>query len=161
MSLLSWALRNGVGPAALNELQIELGLLTPTFAPEDPGQGKSEGWVQSMARLEASRRGIRAFRNNVGALPNPAGRPVRFGLANESKEINEDVVKSSDLVGWRKLVIDPRMVGYTVAQFWCREIKEPGWQFTGQGREGPQKAWIDMVNAEGGDAAFLTDPGQV
>ena len=160
MSLLSWALRHGIGPAALNELQHELGLLTPALPVDAPAYGKSEAFVQSGARLEASRRGIRAFRNNVGALTDENGRLVRYGLANESGAVN-DAVKSSDLIGWRRVVIEPRMVGYTVAQFWAREVKAPGWQFTGKGREVQQKAFIDMVNAEGGDGAFLTDPGQV
>lgn len=160
MSLLTWALRHGVGPAALNELQYELGLLTPALTPDAPAHGKSEAFVQSGARLEASRRGIRAFRNNVGALTDENGRLVRYGLANETGAVN-DAVKSSDLIGWRRVLIMPQHVGYTVAQFWCREVKAPGWQFTGKGREVQQKAWIDMVNSEGGDGAFLTDPAQV
>lgn len=160
MSLLSWALRYGVSPAALNDLQHELGLLTPPLQLDSPAFGKSEAFVQSGARLEASRQGIRAFRNNVGALKDDTGRVVRYGLANESKAIN-DVVKSSDLIGWRPVVITPAMVGYRFAQAWGREVKEPGWQFTGSGREVAQKAWIDMGNADGGDFAFLTDPRQV
>lgn len=160
MSLLSWALRHGVGPAALHELQTELGLLTPPLPEAAPEFGKSEAFVQSQAVLEASRRGIRALRNNSGAFQNDTGQLVRFGLGNTSAAINK-IMKSSDLIGWRPVVITAPMVGYKLAQFWAREIKEPGWQFTGAGREAPQKAFMDMVNAGGGDAAFITDAGQV
>ena len=160
MSLLSWALRHHVSPAALNDLQIELGLLTPALPPDAPAHGKGEAFVQSAAVLAASRQGIRAFRNNSGAFQNDSGQLVRFGLGNTSAAVNA-VLKSSDLIGWRPVRITPEMVGYRIAQFWGREAKEPGWQYTGKGREVQQKAFIDMGNAEGADLAFLTDPERV
>lgn len=160
MSLHAWAVRWGIPPAAVQDLQQRLGLDTPVLPMESPAYGKSEAWVQSMARLEASRRGIRVFRNNVGALKTEDGRQVRFGLGNDSPGVNA-VIKSSDLIGWHRHTVTDADVGTFIAQFWCREIKAPGWQYKGAEREVAQRAWIDMVNADGGDAAFLTDPERV
>lgn len=159
MSLHQWALDWGVSAPALQDLQHRLGLLTPAIvaAAGAPPDQHTEAYVQSLARVEASNRGIRVFRNNVGALKDEDGRVVRYGFANDSKALNA-VIKSSDLGGWRPILITPQMVGTRVAQSWWRECKAPGWQYTGTGREVAQKAWIDAVNADGGDAAFLTDP---
>lgn len=119
----------------------------------------SEAYVQSALRLEAARiPGVMLFRNNVGVLLDATGRPVRYGLANESKAENERL-KSSDLVGWRSVTVTPAMVGRTVAIFLCRETKAAGWVYRGDDRETAQKAWIDLVNAAGGDAAFANGPG--
>ena len=56
----------------------------------------AESRVQSIARLAASELGWRVFRNNVGVLRDDRGVPVRFGLANDSKSLNEQI-KSGDL----------------------------------------------------------------
>jgi hypothetical protein len=80
---------------------------------------------------------------------------VRYGLFNESPQVNK-LVKSSDLIGWRTLHVTPAMVGTYVAQFFARECKEPAWQYSGTEREVAQLAFINMVLAAGGDAAFTT-----
>lgn len=157
-NLLSWAAKWKLSYEAVRELQLTLGLYTPPLDVTDPGQGKSEAWVQSIVRLEASRVGVQLFRNNVGVLEDKTGRPVRYGLANDSAALNK-VIKSADLIGWRPLRIEGWHVGHTVAQFVSREIKEPGWQYTGADREKAQKAWADLVNSQGGDAAFATGEG--
>jgi hypothetical protein len=118
----------------------------------------SEAYAQSQVRLEAPTKGVTLFRNNVGVLTDINGRPVRFGLANDSKQLNE-VLKSSDLIGWRPVLITPEHVGRTLAQFVSRECKAPGWKYTGTDRERAQKAWLDLVAAAGGDSAFATGPG--
>jgi hypothetical protein len=158
MSLHAWAIKYGIGPNAVAELQYLLGLVTPALPPESPAHGKSEAFSQSEVMLEASQKGYRLFRNNVGALKDENGRLVRYGLANTSKAVNE-IIKSSDLIGWRPVLIQPQHVGMKIAQFVGREMKAPGWQFTGAEREGAQKAFIDMVNADGGNAAFATGKG--
>jgi hypothetical protein len=160
MNLHQWAIKNGVTAAALQELQREvLGLLVPVLPTPKAAEGKSEAFVQSLVKLRASQEGVIVTRNNVGALiPKDSKRPIRFGLWNESEEMNE-VIKSGDLVGIRKLLIEPHHVGTYVAQWWMRECKEPGWYYTGEGREPAQKACIDMVNAAGGDAAFSNGAG--
>jgi len=118
----------------------------------------SEAYAQSQVRLEAPRAGVTLWRNNVGVLTDLTGRPVRFGLANDSRQLNE-ALKSSDLIGWRPVLITPEHVGRTLAQFVSRECKAPGWKYTGTDRERAQKAWLDLVAAAGGDSAFATGPG--
>ena len=121
-------------------------------------QQLSESYVQSIVRLEAARKGVRLFRNNVGALIDSRGVPVRYGLANDSKAANE-AMKSADLIGWRSLIIESHMVGRCIAQFVSRECKHVGWQYHGDERERAQLAWAQLVAAGGGDAAFCTGEG--
>jgi len=120
--------------------------------------GKSEAFVQSQTRLEAPRWGVTLWRNNVGVLVDRDGRPVRFGLANDSAQLNAEI-KSSDLIGWRAHVVTPADVGRTLAVFVARECKAQGWTYRGTERELAQKRWIDLINQNGGDAAFATGPG--
>jgi len=83
---------------------------------------------------------VRAFRNQVGSLPDPrTGRLVTFGLARGS----------ADLVGWRTVTVTPDMVGTTVAVFLSIEVK------TATGRLRPeQQQWLDAVQAAGGIAGI-------
>lgn len=82
------------------------------------------------------------FRNIVGVSCLDAnGRPVRYGLANESPDQNK-VIKSADLIGIRPVLIEPRHVGHTIGQFVSREVKKGGWVYTGKGREAAQMAWV-------------------
>lgn len=161
MSVLhQWAIKHGVGIAALQDLQVMLGTLTLPADAEARGPAKSEAWAQSAIRLEGSQRGWRLWRNNVGALKDSRGRLVRYGLANDSAQMN-DAVKSGDLIGWRPMVITPAHVGHTLGQFVSIECKEPGWQFTGDAHENAQLAWANAVNAAGGYAKFATGPGEL
>lgn len=115
----------------------------------------TETAVQAAVRLEYARRGYRLWRNNSGALLDKRGIPVRFGLGNDSSTLNA-AIKSSDLIGWRPLVITPAMVGGTVAQFVSLECKTPGWRLTpGDQRGQAQKRWLDLVLADGGEAQFI------
>jgi len=157
-NLHEWARRWNVPLECFRDLQTTLGLYTPPLDPADPAYGKSEAWAQSTVRLEASEKGIKLFRNNVGALQDKGGRLVRYGLGNDSAAMN-DVLKSADLCGIRPVVIQAHHVGHTFGQFCCREIKAPGWQYTGADREPAQLAWANLINANGGDAAFATGRG--
>lgn len=123
-----------------------------------PDQYKSESAVQSLVRLEAARKGVRLFRNNVGALIDSRGVPIRYGLANDSKAANA-AMKSADLIGWRTIIIEAHMVGQCVAQFVSRECKHVGWHYKGDERERAQLAWAQLVATSGGDAAFCTGEG--
>lgn len=164
MNLHDWFMRNQGRPLdllAFRELQITLGTYTPPLFPHEvPESGKSEAWVQSVVRLEANHKGVKLFRNNSGALEDKGGRLVRFGLGNDSAAINK-VLKSADLIGFRPVVILPQHVGHTLAQFVSREVKAPGWQYTGADREPAQLAWANLVNAHGGDASFVTGEGSL
>lgn len=117
----------------------------------------NEATAQALVRLEAARRGWVLYRNNVGVLPDARGVPVRFGLANDSAAVNANV-KSADLIGIRPVLITPDMVGKTIGQFVSREVKAPGWRFTGTERELAQLRWIELVLRYGGDASFCTGP---
>jgi len=130
LPLAGWAVKHGVSPAALVELAQ---LCVPDTQEPPPPANDSEARVQSLVRLEAARAGVHAWRNNVGALQDQAGRWVRFGLANDTPALN-DVLKSSDLVGFRPVTITQDMVGKTIAQFWARECKASDWTWRGTER---------------------------
>lgn len=159
LPLRIWSQRWNVSEAALHELALVLG--QPVTTAPDPGDASvvSESYAQSAVRLEAPHKGYQLFRNNVGVLTDETGRPVRYGLANDSKAMNRSI-KSGDLIGWRRLLITPAMVGSIIAQFASREIKKPGWKLLPSDKRGEaQLAWANLVNANGGDAAFATGPG--
>lgn len=158
-NLADWAARHGVSAAALDELRMMAGAQLLPPPPPDP-KNTSEAYAQSLVRLEAPLKACFLTRNNVGAVKDERGVPVRFGLCNETKAQN-DQLKSGDLIGWRRVIITPAHVGRTIAQFLSREIKPQGWKFTGQGREAAQEAWANFVNSQGGDAAFTTGPGSL
>ena len=155
ISLTQWALKHGVTPHALFELE---GILTGHVPQVDCKPGQNEATVQSLVRLEAARKDCRLWRNNVGVLQDINGRPVRYGLANDSKQVNE-VLKSADLIGWRRVRIEPQHVGSIIAQFVSRECKESSWRYAGSKREVAQLNWIKLVTADGGDAKFCTGEG--
>lgn len=156
MVLDLWAERWGVSHAAMKELRELCGIDYSTI--HLAGNEGSESRQQALVRIEAAQLGVWLTRNNVGVLIDKEGRPVRYGLANESKKQNENV-KSADLIGIRPILIGPHHVGKTIGQFVSREVKEAGWRFTGHGRETAQLAWLNFVNTKGGDAAFCTGQG--
>jgi hypothetical protein len=157
MNLFPWALKWGVSMAALQDLARELGQDGAGSIPDDL-RGDSEGAAQAAVRLEAAQKGVRLWRNNVGALVDERGVPVRYGLANESAAVNK-VLKSADLIGIRPVVITPQHVGATIGQFVSREMKAPGWTYSGTEREEAQRRWALLVAACGGDAGFATGAG--
>lgn len=125
----------------------------------------SEARVQSLIRLEAGRDPtVKLWRNNVGVLLDKTGRPVRYGLANDSAELNR-AVKSADLIGWRTVTITPDMVGRRIAVFVSRECKPEDWTPAPPTNralfehEEAQRRWRDMINEAGGDARFATGEG--
>ncbi len=149
--MIDWARRHGISSEALAELAAMLaadGIVRETDVT-------SEARVQSNVRLLAAEHGAKLWRNNVGVLTNEEGRPVRYGLANDSPALNKRL-KSGDLIGWRRRLITPDMIGTTIAQFASRECKPAGWKFTGTPREKAQAAWAQLVTIEGGDARFTT-----
>lgn len=155
--VFQWAARNGVSMQALHELQTLVGLHGGHAMP-DAATGTSEAAAAAVVRLEAARKGVKLFRNNVGVLPDLTGRPVRYGLANESKQINERI-KSSDYMGWRARLITPQDVGTVIGQAVGREVKKVGWRYTGTGREPAQLAWVMMGLMDGCDFGFATGEG--
>ena len=126
----------------------------------------SEEAVKAKLRLAASQHvapdgkpDIILWRNNVGVATDPVtGRPVRFGLANESPQMNR-LTKSSDFIGIQRVVITPDMVGKTVGVFVARETKASGFKGPKTARERAQAHYIDIVLSYGGDARFTAGEG--
>jgi len=152
--IIDWARRHAIPPAALIELRNMLGVDAAPPPPDSPAP-QSEAWVSNAVRLEAARVGVYLFRNNVGSLPDKFGRWVRYGLANDSKAMNERI-KSGDLIGFRPVAIQPEHVGRVIAQFVSRECKAAGWRWAGTDREQAQARWAELVTVNGGDAKFTT-----
>lgn len=144
-TLQAWAQAWRIPDVALVDLRERLATLCLPDAVRTT-QG-SEAGAQQAIRLEAAEKGILLWRNNSGALQDAEGRWVRYGLCNDSKQLNERF-KSADLIG-----IKPG------GQFVAREVKAPGWRYTGTPREEAQQRWLEMVNTLGGDAQFATGKG--
>lgn len=140
-----WAKDWGIPAAALQDLRMRMGVMPP--GPRTPVAPLSEAAVQQQVRLEAAEKGVHLWRNNVGALQDAEGRWVRYGLCNDSKQLNARF-KSGDLIGVRP-----------GGQFVSREVKPAEWRYSGTEREQAQLRWIELVCAAGGDAAFVTGRG--
>lgn len=142
-------------PNAAQELQQ---ILSTTHIPSGT---YSEARVLQDVSMQVARLGGRAWRNNVGATPsrcpscNVKRRPIRYGLANDSKRLNK-LFKSSDLILAIPRVITPDMVGTTLAQFGSVECKPSDWVYSGTEHEVAQKAWLTLIKQLGGFATFST-----
>lgn len=158
MQLNLWAKKHGVSAAAMADLRVLFGVDTNPAPRNDPPL--SEAAVQALVRLEASKKGMRLYRNNVGAAQMADGSFIRYGLANESKAMNTRV-KSSDLIGIKPVVITPELVGATIGQFVAREVKREAWRYTGTDRERAQLSFLELVASLGGDASFVNAPGSL
>lgn len=100
----------------------------------------TESKLQSLVRMECARRGWHVWRNNVGVLVDARGRPIRYGLANDSTALNA-ALKSADLIGWDS---NGRFVSIE-----CKSIN---------GRVDPaQDAWRRLVERSGGYAVIVRD----
>lgn len=149
-TLTDWAARWGLPQQAIAELyQLSVAGGTSEL---------SEAGVQSRVRVEASQRGIYTWRNNVGAGRVDGNRFMRWGLANDSSQLNEKI-KSGDLIGLRPLRITGDMAGKVVGQFVSRECKHGAWKPDGSVECMAQMAWATLINLNGGDAKITTGPG--
>lgn len=149
-----WGIDWSIPPQAMADLRARM-LPQPSEA-----NGKSEAHAQSLIRLEAHQKGMVLMRNNVGALPDKRGVPVRYGLMNDSAELNRRV-KSADLIGIERVTITPLMVGTVIGRFMSVECKPAGWRYTGDEHETAQMQWATLVNAWGGRAVFATGPNDI
>lgn len=140
-----WAQRHGVSALALAELKM---LNTDAMTATDIEYGSSESRVQSQLRLEAPKHGWSLWRNNSGAYQDDTGRVIRYGVANDSKQLNA-VFKSSDLLG-----IGPN------GRFVAVEVKKPGWTKPSNDRERAQANFLGVVNKMGGIGMFATSVEQ-
>jgi len=99
---------------------------------------KSEAELLADIRIElGTRDDVRLFRNSVGMLKDKQGRAVFYGLCKGS----------SDLIGWRSLVVTPDMVGKRIAQFVAIETKAQRGVMSAR-----QTRFVETVNEHGGRA---------
>lgn len=154
-----WARKNNISPVALLELRMMMGVVNTE--PQSTSVTTSEAAVQNKVRLEASQVGARLWRNNVGAYLGERGIPVRYGLCNESKQMNK-ICKSSDLIGIKPVLITPDMVGCIIGQFLAREVKKSDWVYNpNDPHENGQLTFLNLVVSLGGDAAFCNSVGSL
>ncbi len=151
MNITAWAQRWNIPAQAIQELTDALTVTSGTTVT-----GVSEASIQQQIRLEASRRGARLFRNNNGACRSDDGRQIRYGLGNDSSQVNA-VMKSSDLIGITPVTIN----GVQYGIFTSYEVKRPGWRYGGSDREIAQNNWLMLVTSLGGIARFVTDVGDI
>ena len=123
--MYKWAARWNVPPQAMTELMQVFGVDTD---PKKTAPKTSEARVMSEVRLEATQKGLRAWRNNVGAFYARDGRFIRYGLANDSKAVNKRT-KSSDLIMCRPVLIGPQHLGTIIGRLTVREIKKSNWVY--------------------------------
>jgi hypothetical protein len=99
------------------------------------------------------------WRNQSGAFIDPdSGRMVRFGLANDSAQLNKRI-KSSDFIGITPVTITPDMVGRTIGVFTAIETKDSDWRrIRSDARAAAQDAYMDIVRQSGGIATFARGP---
>lgn len=160
MMLTEWARSWGVPDAALADLRVRLGALVE-HTPNETPKPLSEAAVQAATRVRASKLGISLFRNNVGAVHDAErGVHIRFGLANDSPQINR-VCKSGDLIGIRPRIIQPSDIGHVIGQFVSIECKHGGWEWGGTEREIAQQNWASFIVSRGGEARFVSSADQL
>jgi len=149
--LNQWAHKHNISPQAMQDLYALMGVGDITAVTGNPGV--SEAAVQQRVRLAESRKGNRMWRNNNGACEDVNGRIIRYGLGNDSSQINT-VFKSSDLIGITPHVVQQYDVGRLLGIFTSIEVKRGGWVYKGKGREGAQFNWLKLVISLGGIGRF-------
>lgn len=146
--LADWARRHGVGQQAFAELVELVGVTPPVIVQNEAHVAAAEAGVQACVRLDVDLWGGAVWRNNSGVAREIRNdgeiRPVRYGLGNDSKRLN-DVFKSSDLIGLVK-----------GGRFLAVDAKPRGWRYMGKQREKAQLAFHQRVREIGGLACFAT-----
>jgi hypothetical protein len=156
MIITEWARKWKIPAEALVDL-------SNTLIPPNSGHdsdARTEADVQADVREKVSKNGGRIWRNNCGVATSCDGRPIRFGLANDSKKINS-IIKSSDLIGITPHKVMLSDVGKIVGVFTAYEVKKPGWNFTGTKREKAQERFLQLVVAMGGIGKFINCEDQI
>jgi len=101
----------------------------------------NETTLRKLIQIEASRRGYRLLRNQVGKYRLPDGRVLSSGIPG-----------TSDLIGWRTVIVTQEMVGEKIAVFAALEVKT----FKGRpDQEGKQENFLKVVRLAGGIGKFV------
>lgn len=120
----------------------------------------NEAALQSIIRQQFAYVGP-IWRNNSGACEDKTGRLVRYGLGNDSAQLNA-VIKSSDLIGITPVIVTAEMVGQTIGVFTALEVKAPGWVLRPSDARGlAQAKFHDIVKKAGGYAGFVSHPDDI
>lgn len=150
--LITWAHKHGISQRAYAELLQIMGIGEPPVIDTNPDV-TTEAGVQQYRRIRAAKHGGRLWRNNSGAFFDDTQRMVRYGLGNDSKEINR-IFKSSDLIGITPVTCH---CGQTYGVFTAEECKPPGWKLRpADKRAKAQLAFIQLVLKLGGIGRFIT-----
>lgn len=121
----------------------------------------SEAVVSQKVQYELCRLGGYGMRNNCGAAFDATGRPIRYGLMNESRAVNSEY-KSSDLIDCLPILIQPHHVGRTFGLFVALETKQSDWKLRpSDSHAQAQLRFINLIRKNGGMADFVTDARQV
>ena len=106
--------------------------------------------VQALVRLEISKEGAVGFRQNVAACWTGDAKRIgpRTVLIENARFIKTGLcVGSSDVIGWKSVVITPEMVGLPVAVFLAVETKSESGRASKE-----QKNFLERVSEAGGIA---------
>jgi len=119
----------------------------------------NEAQLQAWIRTQAPHHNALLMRNNSGVLVNhDTGRPVRFGVGNDSAQLNS-VFKSSDLIGITQHTCD---CGKVYGVFTALEVKTPGWKFNANNPvHVAQNNFLKEVRNRGGIAEFISSPHEL
>ena len=156
MFFAAWAKKWNISNEAIKELTQSFGLTNYDYVDN---QDTSEASITNIVRVEASKKGCRLWRNNVGATKTENGW-IRYGLANESGKMNK-YIKSADLIGIKPVVITQEHLGATIGQFISREVKAASWTYKNTEHERAQLRWIELITGLGGDACFTNKEGSL
>lgn len=99
-----------------------------------------ESAIVQKVRAELSNGDIRLWRNNVGTLQDRTGAYVTYGLCPGS----------SDLIGYKSIMVTPDMVGKRVAIFCALEGKGARYPATDA-----QKRYLALIRKAGGIAGIF------
>ena len=151
VTLSQWAREYNISSQAMQALYALMGVGDITAVTGNPGI--SEAAVQQRVRIAESQKGNRMWRNNNGACEDINGRIIRYGLGNDSSQINT-VFKSSDLIGITPHRVEQCDVGALLGIFTSIEVKRGGWVYKGKDREVAQFNWLKLVMSLGGIGRF-------
>lgn len=133
--------------------------------PPPPPPPKKETNIMKLIMVKLSSIGFTMFRNNTAQayvgnraihIKKDGSYPCKSGdiIVQQGRILHAGLTKgSSDLIGWKTIIVTPEMVGQKIAIFTAVEVK------TQIGRATPeQKIFISNVENAGGIAKIMRSP---